>query len=54
MQALEEPGARPLMEEGNYLGFVTTQRSTVTLEPACQLEISIAPQTGGRRADGGV
>ena len=45
MQALEEPGARPLMEEGNYLGFVTNGY-TLTLEPACQLEISIAPQSG--------
>lgn len=43
MQALQQEGDVPAVQDGVYVGFYNGTYS-ITLEPACQLEISIWPQ----------
>ena len=43
LRQMQAAGDMPLLQDGQYLGF-TTKQYGVTLEPACQLEVRIAPQ----------
>ena len=43
MKALQQTGDVPVVMDGEYVGFYNDAYA-VSLEPACQLEISILPQ----------
>lgn len=43
MRQMQQPYDTPILIDGEYMGYVTAQYS-VSLEPACQVEISVAPQ----------
>ena len=45
MQTLQQTGDVPVVQDGIYVGFYNNAYS-ISLEPACQLEISIWPQDG--------
>ena len=43
MQALQQTGDVPVVMDGEYVGFYNDAYA-ISLEPACQLEISVLPQ----------
>lgn len=43
MKALQQPGDVSVVMDGEYVGF-SNDAYTISLEPACQLEISVLPQ----------
>lgn len=44
MRQMQQPYDTPILIDGEYMGYMT-ERYSVSLEPACQVEVSMAPQS---------